>query len=457
MATNSQSQALNNVMTSFGAGTTASPEQQKALAAVFAAFGGGTPQPSAPSTSYPVSSSTATVGSSPLPTYTPSPTVPQEDPFLTQIKQELINAQGISSSADAEYKTLMNQAIETTKSGAEAGAAAVTTQYDRLKGYQSEENARAMEAAVETQRGFATNTALLTTIKETGERSINDLEQRKQELIMSGNANAASKISDLQVKTAEAMMENRQKVFSNLISMAGVGIQASSLGIQRAQVEQSKYQFDVQQRNQLGEIALQYGVEMNPGDTYEAVIARAYPKASEFQKLALDEARLGIKLKESEIALNRVQAGKISAETGGMGDLSTIAEMLKIYGTDSTFGKLLLDSAVKGNNIPEVAKLLNDAQQPQKYSDSTLRQKAAYGYASGMTIGDFIESIKSDTSVANKDRAEEIARMYYNQPKTSYSFGLSDAVKSSFKSYGSAGASAVGGPVGGFLFNQITQ
>jgi hypothetical protein len=434
MPTQTQQTSLNNVMSTFGS-TSTTPDQQRALAEVFSAFGGAPQAPSA------------------APSAPQAPAVQTaEDPFMTQIKQELEAQKGIISSSEADVNKLIADSISTIKEGAASSAKAIETQFGRLAGYQADENTRAMTAATEAQRGFATNMALLGQIKEQGERSLNDLEQRKQELILSGNAAAAQTVSGLQLKQAEMMLQNRQQVFSNLISMAGVGLQAGSLNLQKQQIAQSQYQFEVGQQNKIGDLALKYGIKINPGDTMESVINRAYPIASEMAKAELDDMRLGMSLKRAQIALTNAQAGKIGTEQQ---DTAQLAEMLKIYGTNSTFGQLLLDAAAKGGNIGAVANLYNKLGQPQNYSDDILRQKAAFAYSSNLSIGDFIESIKTDSSIANKARAEEVARMYYNAPKTQLNLELKDLFSN--PSVWTMGASALGGPAFGSAVGYLTR
>lgn len=137
-------------------------------------------------------------------------------------------------------------------------------------------------------------------------------------------------------------------------------------------------------------------------------------------KLALDEARLGISLKNAQIALTRAQSAQIGRESE---DAKLLGDMLyKFQGTP--FANMIMEGAAKGGNTGAVLQQFNKLAQPRNLPDQELNQKAIFAHASGQSIGDFIESIKTDSSIQNKARAEEIARMYYGKPKIESTFTM---------------------------------
>ncbi len=345
---------------------------------------------------------------------------PVEDPFITQLKAQMTGQQGIVSSAEQDVSQLIKDAQANIVAGNQAGAAKIESQFEREKGYQKEQNIRTITTAVESQRGFATNNALLRQIREEGDKSIKDLEQRKQELILSGNAAAAQQLSGLQLKEAEFLVQSRQQVFQNLISMAGVGLQAGSLQLQKEQFEQSAYQFERGQAAKVGEIALQYGVNLAPGDTLESVINKAIPRADEMSRLALEDAKASILLKRAQAAAANASAARDRKEMST--DIDAMAKALQIWGMNSPIGQGILETAVKSGNTAAMSLVLNELGQPKAVDDTTLRQKAMWARSGNTSIGDYIESIRGDTSIANKQRAEDIARLIYGKPEVPSAF-----------------------------------
>lgn len=365
---------------------------------------------------------------------------PAEDPFITMLKSQLVGQNGIISSHQ-EPLSLIKKAQESIASGAQSSAQATESVYGRKIEDTKTGISSSLTAANEAQRGFATNTALLTQIIETGQKQINDLEQRKSELIMSGNAEAAGKIAELQVQEATMMVNNRQQVFQNLLSMAGLSFQEQGIRLQKEQFKQSVFEFDRQMQAKLGETALRYGVELKPGDTVESVIQRAMPRANEMQKLELEDMRLGLLLKNSQIAVEKAQLGKLNRESE---DAKAVASALSVFGFNHPFSQGLIESAAKGGNLSTVANLFNEASQPRQYDPSTLAQKALFLKSSGTSIQEAIGIIRTDSSILNQDKAEAILRTVYGKPAVD---SLSSfLVKESLKNITSFNAaSALGG------------
>jgi len=367
-------------------------------------------------------------------------TTPVEDPFITMLKSQLVGQNGIISSHQ-EPLSLIKKAQESIASGAQSSAQATESVYGRKIEDTKTGISSSLTAANEAQRGFATNTALLTQIIETGQKQINDLEQRKSELIMSGNAEAAGKIAELQVQEATMMVNNRQQVFQNLLSMAGLSFQEQGIKLQKEQFKQSVFEFDRQMQAKLGETALRYGVELKPGDTVESVIQRAMPRANEMQKLELEDMRLGLLLKNSQIAVEKAQLGKLNRESE---DAKAVANALSVFGFNHPFSQGLIESAAKGGNLSTVANLFNEASQPRQYDSSTLAQKALFLKSSGTSIQEAIGIIRTDSSILNQDKAEAILRTVYGKPAVDSLSSL--LVKESLKNITSFNAaSALGG------------
>jgi len=333
------------------------------------------------------------------------------------------NAQsGIISSSEKDVTKLIQDAQATIKSGAESGAKAIESQYDRLAGYQATANDRLLTDVRASQRGFATNTALLAQIKESGDKSLNDLEQRKQELIMQGNSNAAQQISTLQVQEAQFMVQSRQQVFTNLVSLAGIGQQAQSLELQKANTQQQADQFDQTLQTKAAEIALQYGINMSSTDTVASVVSKASGKAGALFDLSLQDAVASLKLKDAQTALVRAQSIKESG--GSVNDYGAFFDSIDLLGGVQTEDGRAVFNSMSGlaqgdtSSWQKFSASYAKYLQPRDVGDDVLIQSAQLAHGQGGVFSAFLEdSITNNPRIKNKARAEELARLIFSKPK----------------------------------------
>jgi hypothetical protein len=239
------------------------------------------------------------------------------DAFMTRIRGELEKSAGIVSSFDTDIEKGISKAIEATQQGAKAGAARIESAFTREQNYAANIGTARLTTENEARRGMATNTGILKQIYADADKSIKDLEMRKQELIMQGEAEGAARISDLQIKELEFKQSAAQQTYANLMQMANLG-----LGM-RAEDRLTKAQ-TFQEKQAIGSVALQFGLTLQPGETIDEVISRAAPFASERQKLELAQIRQDIN--ESQQRINKMyQEGKATEGSMTNDDLYTVA------------------------------------------------------------------------------------------------------------------------------------
>lgn len=223
---------------------------------------------------------------------------PQSD-FLNQLQQKLLSQSDIISSEPTNIENKINEAIQGVQKGNEASAAAVTSAFDRAKGQAAEQGAANLTGQLESQRGFAQNTAILDKIQKDTDTNLKDLEQRKQELILQGNSAAAGQISQLQMQAIQMRQQAQQQVFQNLLGLANFGMARDNAAAEQYRFDK---QFSYQERSDMSKIAAQYGLAMQPGDTLETLIQRAAPYATEKQKLELESIKADIANSKAQTA-----------------------------------------------------------------------------------------------------------------------------------------------------------
>lgn len=340
---------------------------------------------------------------------------------MDQIMSQLQSQNGIQSSSDGEFNDLYSKAIEQLKGSSTDISSAISSQYNLKEQNQTRINQQNITSAEDAQRGFATNSALLSQINDQGKQAINDLEEQKNQLIMTGASEAASKIADLQVKQAQDMQTQRQQVFQNLVSLAGVASETQKNQISQAQLVLQQQQQEADLESKKGAIALQYGVKVGANDSVSDVVNRAAGNAKALYDLGVQDAAASVNLKNAQAeyqkAQSATQANKSVADFTGY--FQSIDSMGGIKSTFGTAAQQNMMNAIATNptSLMNFAKASAKYQQPHVVADPGLAQSALTARSSGQSLGDYIlNSITDNPSVSNKDRAEEIARTIYGQP-----------------------------------------
>jgi len=171
----------------------------------------------------------------------------------------------------------------------------------------------AKTAFAESRSGFATQTAVLRQILDSTDKNLKDLEQRKQELILQGEAEAASQIAGLQLKELEFKQKSQQDVFNNLLGLSNLGISISAERRAQSAEQRANEQFNFQKEQAVANIALEFGLETEPGESLSDIINRAQPLASQKARLELTKAQKEIDLINTQIAKAQKDAQSFSA------------------------------------------------------------------------------------------------------------------------------------------------
>lgn len=222
--------------------------------------------------------------------------------FTQQLQQKLLGQSGIISSDSTQLESKINAAITNVNKSADASGQAITSNYNRQEDYAKTAGANQLTSAQEAQRGFATNTAALKQLTDNTTKQVNDLEQRKQELILQGEASAASQVSQLQMQAIQFHQQAQQQVFTNLLGMGNFGLQSQ-------QVQNSTNTQQLQQQQAMSDIALKYGLTPGPNETLQSLYSRATTDMG-----ANSPAALAIKQAQSQIQTNNAQTAKAYAD-----------------------------------------------------------------------------------------------------------------------------------------------
>lgn len=221
-----------------------------------------------------------------------TPTVPI-DPFLGELQKRLLASSDMVSSAPSEIETAITKSIDAINAGKEASAQRIESEAARTRTDVLKTGQQKLTSAEEAQRGFATNTAQINQINEDTNKELKDLDMRKQELLLAGDATAASKISELQLKALEFKQQAKQQAFSNLLNLGQFTIQvqaekrASDQFTQTLQLQ--KQELDFNKQSKMAEIATEFGIPLTTNDTLESIVTKALPFATEKRKAEISK------------------------------------------------------------------------------------------------------------------------------------------------------------------------
>lgn len=350
-------------------------------------------------------------------------TATQTDPsaaFMSQLQTQLQQAQGAVSSSDGTISDQIQKAIDSQKTSATDNASALNLQYGAKEAIQATTNKNNLTSAQDAQRGFATNNALLGQIQKTGTDAINDLETQKNMLIQSGNAAAAAKIGDLQVQQAQMTLQNRQQVFQNLVSLAGVANQAGQLAISQQQLKLQQDQSLTDLQSKMGTIALNYGIKVNAGDTLPDVVNRASTNAKALYDYSLQDAAASLKLKAAQTTLANAQAAAAGQKDAPIDFNPLWSAMQMVGGASSAQGKQMVSTVATSlaNNPQALTTFFNGltkTQQPKVQPKTDLLQGALFAKSQGQDYQTYVGSLTLNSSIQNKQDAIDIAQNVYNQ------------------------------------------
>lgn len=242
--------------------------------------------------------------------------------FNKTVENRLLGQANIVSSFDTQLEQSYTDAAKGIRAGNEASKARIESVYARERQGIQEAGDSNLTNFGESRSGFATQMAGLRAVVKTTDKNLNDLLQRKEELILQGDSQTASQISGLIIDQLKFKQASEQQVFGNLLGLANYGQQKEQSA---AQLAQSKYQFDQKMKydetTAMSSIALQYGLQTQPGETLTDLYSRATADMG-----ADSPAALAIKAAKSEIDRNNADIRRIQNEINKSNETTVMSE-----------------------------------------------------------------------------------------------------------------------------------
>ena len=351
-----------------------------------------------------------------------TPAMPSTTPQAASVLGDIIGEDAakkmtsdIVSSEPTALETAMGKATEQLTKGHVASETGIQSEYERLKIDAQQTAAQKVTSEVESRRGFAVNTALVRQIEEDNQKSLRDLDLRKQQALSTGDALYAEKLADMQLKSLEYSQNAKQKAFDNLLSLAGLSFQAKSQALQERQITSTE-------QAQRAEIAMRYGVELKENDTLESVITRAIPNANKMQAAELEKMY-------ADIRYSNAQTANIKA---GMDINSSDPIVLEALARAAISQPEVLGSIKNASTLANVINKRDELLAPRVWSSNELTSEIQKYVNSNVSLTDTLLDLKSNPQITNKEEAIRIAGEMYGIKNPSQKSFISDLIGKMF-------------------------
>lgn len=212
-----------------------------------------------------------------------------------------------------------NQRRALAERGAESQAELIRSQASESIEEQERINKNQLAGELESRRGFATNTALIRDVENTGMKRVRDLEKTRDQLLLQNDAEKASRLDNLIVQEQESISKARTDYLNSLF-----GITSAMTSVAGFETPEQKRQRDLQSETQKSVINLAAkapDVGILPTDDISTALSKY--KDSSVYKNDIRKGELEISKLQGEISKNAADTAKIRAEAQGL-DTSTL-------------------------------------------------------------------------------------------------------------------------------------
>ena len=254
----------------------------------------------------------------------------KQTPIQDQLEKFVLKRGDLVSSQPTGIDTAIKDSIASVKTGQEASTKRIESSFGRELAFQAKEAGLARKTQLEGRRGGATQTVALNALDTRTEKSLRDLEQRKQELILQGEGQAAGQIANLQIQSLQFKMKAEQQVFQNLISVSTLDMQqkAQDTAVSQftAQMAFKQKEFDLTQRTKIADIATKFGVSIDPGESIASIVNKVKPFAEQQRNAEIKKTLKDIESEATKLNLDSILTDKIV--TGGMSPVDAAVQSI---------------------------------------------------------------------------------------------------------------------------------
>jgi len=225
------------------------------------------------------------------------------NPIQDALEKKVLGNSGIVSSA----KTGVDKVVEGIQAGKQVGENRILSDFKASKDVLQSRSAEAEKIQRRRQNGIGINTQFtaLAKLRETTDKNLKDLVQRKEDALLANDTNAAQQIGQLELQAIQFQQQAEQQAFSNMFNIAQLQLEDrrdERIGKQFNQTfSLQKQQFNFNQQGKIADIATQFGLTVDPGETLDSITNKAKPLASAEQRARLDKLQQNDRKEGSDI------------------------------------------------------------------------------------------------------------------------------------------------------------
>lgn len=162
------------------------------------------------------------------------------DPISSALEKTLLANAELISSSNSGIENAIGRAIQGIRGSQEASASRINNDINQQQQSVLRTGLIQQTDMAEGRRGFATQTAVLRNILDTTNDDLKQLETRRQDLLASGEAEAASQIAQMQVSSIQMAQQAKQNAIQNMIGLSNQLFQQQRINLDTENAEFSR-------------------------------------------------------------------------------------------------------------------------------------------------------------------------------------------------------------------------
>lgn len=282
-----------------------------------------------------------------------------DDAFMSALQDRLIGQGGIVSSTDTDLEASINRALENIGASRSATEQGIQSRFNQAIADTTEAGVQAATAQREGSGGFATQLAALRNVTGQTDKRISQLEQQREQALLSNDAQAAQRINDIIIKEQELETQARQNMIQNIFSAAQLQqgqqrFEASQRQEQQqfeAEQELAQREMDFAEAQAVNQIRSEFPeADIPEGASAEEAMAIARPFAQEDKDRRQRLEDIEVEIKRTKALTDRITAEAYAGQGAGSG-LDT-DEQLRVENAATEFfnGQITRDEVLEMDN-----------------------------------------------------------------------------------------------------------
>jgi hypothetical protein len=271
-----------------------------------------------------------------------------EDPVIQELRKSISGEAERVSSASTGVEDTISEAVQRTQAAGEAGEQRIDSSFDRQRQQVLGMGEQAVTGFAEARRGFGTQLSALRNLVNTTDEQLKDLDARREEAQLANDVATLNATNALIMEGEKMKMDALQNTFNNMLAVTNMGLQARQFELGQAQqaeqfqltyeLEGEKFQLSKDQQSfaeqqAIGGVALEFGLDVAPGETIGSIIDKAAATGIVDERRALELSQIRADITRSNAETARIMKQNASEKAL---DPITVESLAKAYRDGNT-------------------------------------------------------------------------------------------------------------------------